>query len=100
CRSLQPCATCCREHVQQSTGQDAPKQTNDGQGPSIASMPERIDNSSGPPENRDPVVIAITKLIISVPTIVRSRAIKSLWVGNGVALPAAEHRWWIGFRDL
>src|SRR6516162_10735567 len=43
------CASYCREHVQQSTGQDAPKQTNDGQGPSIASMPEGIDNSSGRP---------------------------------------------------
>jgi hypothetical protein len=25
---------------------------------------------------------------------------QSLWVGKGVAPPAAEHRWWIGFRDL
>ena len=37
------------------------------------------------PENRGPAVIAMTKLIISVPTIVRARAIKeAFWVGNDV----------------
>src|SRR5262245_66617670 len=35
-----------RERVQQSTGQHAPKQTNDGQGPSIVSIRERIDSAS------------------------------------------------------
>jgi hypothetical protein len=41
-------ATCCREHVQQLTGKDARKQTNDGNDPSIKSMPDgRTENSSG-----------------------------------------------------
>src|SRR5215831_1431920 len=59
-RSL--CATSGREHMQQSTGQDAPKQTNDGQRPSIASTPERIDNSSGRPRTaiRSPLALPIS----------------------------------------
>ena len=50
-------ATCCREHLQQSTGQDARKQTND-----------RKDHASindgrwrtRPVEDRGPIVIAVT----------------------------------------
>jgi hypothetical protein len=41
-------ATYCRERVQQSTGQDARKQTKLGQSPYVASIPRRLL------ENRDP----------------------------------------------
>ena len=51
----------CPERVQQSTGQDARKQTKRGQGPHIASIPRRSL------ENRDPFVIAVT-MVVSVVT--------------------------------
>ena len=59
---------------------------------------EGIDNSS--PKNRDPVVIAITGLIISVATPDHSACTRdqSLWFGNDIAIP--ERRRGIGFRDF
>jgi hypothetical protein len=72
------CANSCREHDQQSTGQDVPKQTNEEK--ASQSLP-CLKGSITP--RTDPVVIAISKLI-SVPTIVRARAIKE--VGNTTSL--------------
>ena len=78
--------------MQQSTGQDAPKQTNVEQGPSIASMPERIDNSSVR-ENHDPVFIAITKFIISILIISRAGAIKAFGSATTLLQSAAKRQW-------
>src|SRR5262245_35575195 len=69
------CATSGREHMQQSTGHDAPKQT--PRGKALQSLP---DHQS--PDHS---------------TCTRNQ---SLWVGNDVASPATERRWSIAFRDF
>src|SRR5262245_45555347 len=55
------CATFCREQVPQPNGQDARKQTNNGQGLSIALMcGGRIANSSDRSRTAIPIVFAVT----------------------------------------
>jgi hypothetical protein len=71
CNERGKSATNGRERMQQSTGQDARKQTNDVQGPSVVLTPERMIISVATPEHS------------------ASTCNQSLWVSDDVAPSAA-----------